>query len=392
MKRKIVAVLMAFCVSTVGFMPFESNPVVQPAFAEAKAPTITSAQRVKYDSIKLTWKSVEGADGYAVYRSSSKNGTYKRISTTKAASYNDKSAAQNKYYYYKVAAVDNGQVGEKSAYKAGRIRTVVSLDKVGSFKGKPYVKVNNNNPTFKTGYYPKDSFESYAALDSRGRCGIAYANVGLDTMPTEDRGSIGMIKPTGWHTVKYNCVDGKYLYNRCHLIGYQLTAENANRRNLITGTRYMNVDGMLPFENEIADYVEETGNHVLYRVVPVFKGSDLVARGVQMEAKSVEDKGAGISFNVFVYNAQPKIKINYATGGSSYIGGGSGSTGGNKPSVQPSKPAASGKYILNINSKVFHRPTCSSVKRMSAKNKKVYNGKRSGVVNQGYRPCKVCKP
>lgn len=152
-----------------------------------------------------------------------------------------------------------------------------------------------------------------------GRCGVAYANIGLDTMPTEERESIGQIKPTGWKTVKYDCVDGKYLYNRCHLIGYQLTAENANKKNLITGTRYLNVEGMLPFENQIADYIKDTGKHVLYRVTPIFEGNNLVANGVQMEAKSVEDNGEGICFNVYIYNCQPGIEIDYLTGESKLI-------------------------------------------------------------------------
>ena len=151
-------------------------------------------------------------------------------------------------------------------------------------------------------------------MDKLGRCGVAFANIGTDTMPTEERGKIGQIKPSGWHTVKYDCVDGKYLYNRCHLIGYQLTAENANEKNLITGTIYMNVEGMLPFENKVANYIKETGNHVLYRVTPIFKENNLLANGVQIEAESVEDKGKGILFNVYVYNSQPKIEINYSTG------------------------------------------------------------------------------
>ena len=163
------------------------------------------------------------------------------------------------------------------------------------------------------------SFEKYSELDELGRCGIAFANIGTDTMPTEERGAIGQIKPTGWQMAKYDCIDGKYLYNRCHLIGYQLTAENANEKNLITGTRYMNVEGMLPFEDEVADYIEKTKNHVLYRVTPIFEENNLVASGVQMEAKSVEDNGKGILFNVYVYNNQPDIEIDYLTGKSKLI-------------------------------------------------------------------------
>lgn len=192
-----------------------------------------------------------------------------------------------------------------------------SLESIPAYSGKPYVEINGNNPSFASSDFTTASFEKYSDLDSLGRCGVAYANVGKDIMPTEERGSIGSVKPTGWHTVKYDNVDGKYLYNRCHLIGYQLTAENANEKNLITGTRYLNVEGMLPFENMVADYVKETGNHVLYRVTPIFEGNNLVASGVHVEAKSVEDNGEGICFNVYCYNVQPGVTIDYATGESS---------------------------------------------------------------------------
>ena len=190
------------------------------------------------------------------------------------------------------------------------------LSNVPAFSGKPYVVIHDNVPDFPDKDKTKKSFERYSDLDSLGRCGPAYANIGKDLMPTKKRGAIGSVKPSGWHLAKYDNVDGKYLYNRCHLIGYQLTAENANPKNLITGTRYLNVEGMLPFENMVADYVKETNHHVLYRVTPIFSGNDLVARGVQMEAWSVEDKGAGIQFNVFVYNNQPGITIDYKTGDS----------------------------------------------------------------------------
>ena len=176
------------------------------------------------------------------------------------------------------------------------------------WNGQPYAVLNNNVPEFDD---LKDTTEHYDDLDSLGRCGTCYALLGKETMPTEPRGKIGMIKPSGWHTVKYNNIDGRYLYNRCHLIGYQLSGENANEKNLITGTRYLNVEGMLPFENEVADYIR-TGRHVLYRVTPIFVGNDLVATGVKMEAKSIEDDE--IQFNVFCFNVQPGIKINYTTG------------------------------------------------------------------------------
>ena len=192
------------------------------------------------------------------------------------------------------------------------------LDSIPEFDGStPYVVINENIPEFAESYYTTESFESYSELDDLGRCGVAFANISKETMPTEDRGDIGSVKPSGWQSVRYDNVDGKYLYNRCHLIGFQLSGENANEKNLITGTRYMNVEGMLPFENEVADYVEETDNHVLYRVTPIFEENNLVASGVQMEAESVEDRGDGVMFNVYVYNCQPGITIDYATGESS---------------------------------------------------------------------------
>ena len=189
-----------------------------------------------------------------------------------------------------------------------------SLEDIPAFTGTPYVVLNDNQPDFSQSDMTTESFETYSPLDALGRCGVAYANIGQDLMPTEKRGSIGQVKPSGWQTVKYDNVDGKYLYNRCHLIGYQLTGENANVENLITGTRYLNVEGMLPFENMVADYVKETHAHVLYRVTPVFEENELVARGVRMEGWSVEDQGEGICFDVFAYNVQPGIEIDYATG------------------------------------------------------------------------------
>lgn len=192
----------------------------------------------------------------------------------------------------------------------------VSLDAIPAYDGKAYVAVNNNEPFFTDSDMTTTAFENYSDLDSLGRCGVAYANICKDIMPTEERGKIGMIKPSGWHTVKYDVIKDRYLYNRCHLIGYQLAGENANPKNLITGTRYLNVEGMLPFENLVADYVNNTGNHVLYRVTPMFSGSNLVAIGVLIEAKSVEDNGGGILFNVYCYNVQPGVGINYENGDS----------------------------------------------------------------------------
>ena len=195
-----------------------------------------------------------------------------------------------------------------------QVETSVSLEEIPDYSGMPYVVIDGNQPDFSAESLSDEAFEVYSALDMLGRCGTAYANIGQELMPEEERGSIGQVKPSGWQTVKYDIVDGKYLYNRCHLIGYQLTGENANEQNLITGTRYLNIEGMLPFENMVADYIQETGNHVRYRVTPVFRGTELVARGVQMEGLSVEDGGEGICFNVFAYNVQPGITIDYATG------------------------------------------------------------------------------
>lgn len=189
-----------------------------------------------------------------------------------------------------------------------------SVMNVPEFSGQPYVVINDNTPEFTEDDLTTDAYEFYSQLDQLGRCGYAMACIGVELMPTEDRDAIGQVKPSGWHTVKYDFVDGKYLYNRCHLIGFQLTGENANEQNLITGTRYLNVEGMLPFENLVADYVKETGNHVLYRVTPVYDGDNLVARGVQMEAYSVEDNGEGICFHVYAYNNQPGVTIDYFTG------------------------------------------------------------------------------
>lgn len=287
---------------------------------------------------------------------------------------------------------------------------------VPAYSGEPYTAVNNNEPYFTSDNLTTEAFENYSELDALGRCGVAYANVCLETMPTEKRGSISEVKPTGWHSVKYDNVDGKSLYNRCHLIGYQLTAENANQQNLITGTRYLNVDGMLSFENMVADYVKETDNHVLYRVTPIFTGDNLVADGVLMEGYSVEDEGDGICFCVYAYNVQPGITIDYATGDSwlsSEKGNSDSSSGGNsavsksaadksgtqQAAVQTesvketSAPVSTGtEYILNTNTKKFHYPSCSSVKQMKASNKKEYTGSRDDLIAQGYDSCKKCNP
>ena len=272
------------------------------------------------------------------------------------------------------------------------VAPVIDLSSIPAYSDEPYVVVNNNVPGFTDEDLTTTSFEFYSSLDSLGRCGVAYACVGQDIMPTEERGSIGQVKPTGWHTVKYDIVDGKYLYNRCHLIGYQLSAENANTKNLITGTRYMNVQGMLPFENMVADYVKETNNHVLYRVTPLFDGNNLLAAGVLMEALSVEDNGDGVCYNVFVYNVQPGISIDYATGDSSLLDQGGGSQGEDDNKNDEPQNSTTQTYILNTNTHKFHLPSCSSVGQMSEKNKQEFTGSREEVIAQGYEPCKKCNP
>lgn len=274
----------------------------------------------------------------------------------------------------------------------------VSLDDIPAYSGSPYVTVNDNVPYFTDADLTTTSYESYSDLDSLGRCGVAVANIGQDIMPTEERGSIGSVKPSGWHTVKYDVVDGNYLYNRCHLIGYQLSGENANEKNLITGTRYLNVDGMLPFENMVADYVQETGNHVLYRVTPIFDGDNLLASGVLMEAMSVEDEGEDILFCVYCYNVQPGVGIDYATGDSWLEEGTESSDDTDAVTTEAAdtdeetQESSGTTYILNTNTKKFHYPSCSSVDQMSEKNKQEYTGSRDDLISQGYSPCGRCNP
>lgn len=302
-------------------------------------------------------------------------------------------------------SASQGQQTESSAPTEITTASSFSLSDVPAYSGKAYISVNGNVPYFTAAELTTQSFETYSDLDSLGRCGVTYACIGKDLMPTKERGSIGMVKPTGWHTVRYDdLVDGKYLYNRCHLIGYQLTGENANTKNLITGTRYLNIEGMLPFENMVADYIQETNNHVLYRVTPIFEGNNLLANGVLMEGYSVEDKGAGVSYCVFAYNVQPGIEIDYATGESKLADGAQQeeqktATVTPTPSPEPEKQepvtrseASQADYILNTNTKKFHYPTCSSVNDMKEKNKQEFFGTRDETIALGYSPCGRCKP
>ncbi len=287
---------------------------------------------------------------------------------------------------------------------------------IPAYSGSPAITINDNKPEFTKGEITKTSFESYGELDELGRCTPAIASIGEDLMPTKDRESISMIKPTGWKQKKYPGLvdsDPPYLYNRCHMIGFQLTGENTNEQNLITGTRYMNVEGMLPYENEVADYIRSTGNHVMYRVTPVFEGDNLLCDGVKMEALSVEDNGKGVSFNVFCYNVQPGVIIDYSEGSNKLdedykadqaVADNEKTTfsldefaiTGSDDSVENtsrSTPESSYSYIGNRNSHVFHYPDCSSVSDMKEKNKIYFeDATRDEIIEQGFRPCGRCKP
>lgn len=290
---------------------------------------------------------------------------------------------------------------------------VLSYRDVPAFEGNPYVYVNDGEPMFTDEQRAAETgYERYGELDELGRCTAAFAVVGPETQPTEKRGSIGEVRPSGWQMAKYDFVEGKYLFNRCHLLGYQLTGENANERNLITGTRYLNVQGMLPFENAVADYVDATGNHVLMAVMPVFEGSELVARGVHMMAESVEDGGEGVAFNVFCYNVQPGVVIDYGTGESmleedatplpdvsgaesapdTASEGASAGEASEKGATGSAEGKGTTEYVLNTNSKKFHLPSCSSVDQMSPKNREDVEDTRENLIAKGYDPCKRCNP
>lgn len=307
------------------------------------------------------------------------------------------------------AAADEGSAestGDLILGAGGGASSVKALtgEQIPSYEGDIFVEINGNVPSFDDSDFTASSFETYSELDSLGRCGPAFANIGRDLMPTEERGSIGQVKPSGWHTVKYDIVDGKYLYNRCHLIGYQLSGENANERNLITGTRYFNVEGMLPFENMVADYVRESGNHVLYRVTPVFEGDNLVASGVQIEACSVEDRGEEISFNVFVFNVQPGITIDYATGESSQSGGAasdssssaassaqqSGSFGSSYSADSSGSSSDGSQGIIrgNSRSKIYHCPGQADYEEMADSEYLVIFQTEQEAISAGYRKAK----
>lgn len=292
----------------------------------------------------------------------------------------EESTSDETEYYSMQQPAENGNDSWQNTGESSSL-----IQQIPSYVGTPYTIVNDNNPWFSESDMERtDAFEIYSELDNLGRCGTAYANICPELMPTESRESISEVKPSGWHNAPCDFVDGGYVYNRCHLIGFQLAGENANPLNLITGTRYMNVDGMLPFENMIDDYVDETGNHVLYRVTPVYNEDNLVASGVLMEAYSVEDNGDGILFNVYCYNVQPGCTINYATGEnwiedevSAY-------------QTDDGKDAIS--YILNTKSLKFHRADCSYAKDIGEQNRAETHQSRDDLIDAGYSPCGNCKP
>lgn len=289
-------------------------------------------------------------------------------------------------------------VGSDSSRHSNISSEAILAEDIPEFSGDVVVEIDDNEPAFTQDELTTKPFEEYSELDDLGRCGTAYANICEELMPEEEREPIGSVKPSGWHTVKYNdIVDGNYLYNRCHLIGFQLAGENANEENLITGTRYLNVVGMLPYEDMVADYVKRTDNHVLYRVTPIFEDQDLVALGVEMEAMSVEDKGKGVCFHVFVYNVQPGIDIDYTTGDSelaedmNYVE--TTATDKDSDGMDASQNDAEYQsYILNTNTKKFHKAECSSVRDIKEYNKEEFSGKKSDLILQGYEPCKNCNP
>ena len=255
-----------------------------------------------------------------------------------------------------------------------------TLPQIPAYSGEPFAVLEDNMPRFSLEDYVTQSYETYGDLDALNRCTYTVACIGRDLMPTQERENIGMVRPTGWVTAKYDFVDGKYLYNRCHLIGFQLTGENANERNLITGTRYMNVQGMLPFENMVADYIKETGNHVLYRVIPVFEGDNPLASGVTMEAWSVEDNGEGICFYVYAYNVQPGVEIDYTTGESRLA----------EPVVGEGEDVKT--YVVNTGSGKFHDGTCPQAISIKPENKESFETTRSQMLAWSFVPAGCCKP
>lgn len=350
-------------------------------------------------------------------------------------------ADESNFFVAQVTEANANETGHGQRDHEESAEAVYSLEDIPEYSGKAYIEINGGQPGFsESDKQLTEAFELYSDLDELGRCGEAYANICPELMPTEERSGIGQIKPSGWHTVKYNSlIEGNYLYNRCHLIGYQLAGENANEKNLITGTRYLNVEGMLPFEDLVDDYVDSTGNHVLYRVTPIFDGTNLVASGVEMEAWSVEDDGVGICFHVYCYNVQPGIEINYADGesweseeysiqqeetaGAAETAGtekaaGATETAGTEKAAGATETAGTEKaaeateaegtaemagateaadagreirdYVLNKNTMRIHLPTCASAKDVAEANRKEYTGAIGDLIAEGYLPCGRC--
>lgn len=304
---------------------------------------------------------------------------------------------------------------------------------IPAYNGALCIDINHGEPGFTAQDEARGTFMQFSELDFEGRCGTAFARIGPDTISNEKRGDISQVHPSGWVQRKYSFVDDGMLYNRSHLIAHQLCGENANEKNLITGTRTFNAVGMLYYEELVGDYVRSTGNHVLYRVTPLFAANDLVARGVQMEAKSVEDNGEAVQFNVFVYNVEPGVAIDYVTGesressetpqvtskGSATIttaaaaradkaaagrsagsGSGTGSSGSNAGDGHGTGSNSSNNqgtseqqdYILNVKNKKFHKPDCSAASDISSANKQDFTGTRDQLIAKGYSPCGICKP
>lgn len=259
----------------------------------------------------------------------------------------------------------------------------INFSTVPDYTEEPIYVYNNNQPLFTKQEITDDAYESYSDLDELGRVGTATACLGPETLPTENREDISSVAPSGWINHSYDIVDGGYLYNRCHMIGFQLSGENDNKENLFTGTRYMNVDGMLPYENQTKEYIDETDNHVMYRVTPDFEDDNLVCDGVLMEAYSVEDNGSGLSFCIYVYNVQPGITIDYTTG-ENYTS--------NTTQTSNTSNTKNTTYILNTNSKIIHIPSCNSVAKMAEHNKKEYTGSYEALIKEGYHPCQNCNP
>lgn len=288
-------------------------------------------------------------------------------------------------------------------------KPIIDLDSIPEYSGEAYVEINGNMPFFKKSELTTEGFESYSELDALGRCGVAYACIGIETMPTAEREDIASVTPTGWeyngisNNNTYDFIENEYVYNRCHLIAHRLAGEDANEKNLITGTRYMNIEGMLTFEAIVSEYVEKTENHVMYRVTPIFEGVEYVARGVLMEAYSVEDSGRGVCFCIFAYNVQPGVTIDYFSGVNV-------ANGEPLPEIEPPKEPEDDEqpgenesgphandgvimdYVLNISSKKFHTPGKSCANSVSEKNREEYNGTRNDLIKEGYSPCGICKP